>query len=71
MAKRTNKKTMTASERGFVAGVAWIQTEGAADCTDAEVADQARDLAGFNAAGEEADYVAGFLSGVESMTVRA
>jgi hypothetical protein len=67
MAKRA-KQIASVWEQGRLAGVAWIQTDGATDCSAAETRDQALDRAPSYETRNE--FIAGFLAGVESMCVR-
>jgi hypothetical protein len=68
--KRSNSPSkLTATQRGYLAGQRWIETEGAADCTDKEMLEEARVLAGWEAPEGVDAFVNGFLSGVSSMLV--
>lgn len=67
MKRKQVSNTATAWESGRLAGIAWIQIDGMSYCTDDEVKDAAIDA---HRTGDREQFIAGFIAGVDSMTVK-
>lgn len=66
--KNAKKAPKTVAERGYAEGQRWIETEGAAACSDAEMRDAAKEGSfWYENEADRVAYVDGFLAGVASM----